>query len=97
MKHTLILAMLCLAAPAFAGAKKDCAQQAEIVARAAALRVADVKQADALAQLQEGEDAIKGKYAAAVPAIVDWIYTVDQKDLVANDAAAAYEAACLAN
>lgn len=84
------------AQPAVADAKQDeCALQAEIVTRASALRLKRKSQSKTVEMMSTGEDeAVAEKYIAAVPHIVDWVYTLKRKQLK-QDPGAAYLATCV--
>lgn len=76
------LSMFVLSSPAFADKKEDCQLQADIVTRATELRLERKSQQKTLEIMTSGEDeAVSEKYIGAVPAIVDWIYTLKRKEL----------------
>ena len=84
-------------APAFAAGKEDeCQMQANIVDRAAELRLEgkNVKRTKAI--MQDNDPAVAEKYAAAVPHIVDWIFTLPRKQLK-QEPGKAYFDACVKN
>ncbi len=82
--------------PAVAGQEEECQMQADIVNRAVELRLDRTREKKALEIMTSGEDeAVAGKYLAAVPYLVDWVYnTLKRKDLK-NDPGAAYYETCL--
>ncbi|WP_138935233.1 hypothetical protein [Roseovarius arcticus] len=90
------LAVFVLAAsPTLADKAHDrgCAATSAIVADAVALRAKGADQPSALAAVKaKVPDA---KYAATVPPLLDWVYTLP-KDQLTDEAVTAYKQACLA-
>ena len=72
---------------------RGCAATSAIVADAIALRAGGADQPGALAAVNaKVSDA---KYAATVPPLLDWVYTLPQ-DQLTGEAVTAYHQACLA-
>ncbi len=94
-RFALFALLLTLAAPVLADDARDrgCAATTAIVAEAVAMRAKGTTQVQALKALQAGD--LDAKYAATVPPLVDWVYSLPQ-DQLTNEAAAAYNDACLA-
>lgn len=93
------LATALLTSPALADKKADCQLQADIVTRAAELRLERKSQKKATEIMTTGEDeAVAEKYLGAVPAIVDWVYnTLKRKELKQDPGPGdAYYKACIA-
>ncbi|MGY9048972.1 hypothetical protein P775_18920 [Puniceibacterium antarcticum] len=87
MKFTMLTALAALtltATGALALDKTECTLQAGLVMQAVGARSAG---ADNGAAKQQVEASLKGpsqKYAAIVPAVVDWVYTLPQDQLGAG-------------
>jgi hypothetical protein len=94
--YRFTLSLIFLAAPAMAQDKTQlCTVSAEIAGAAVAQRAAGEgkdKTAEAIAANMTGERA---NFGAAVPHIVDWVWTLPE-DQLTDEVAAAYETACLA-
>jgi len=87
--------LLCAASPSLAGeaGNRGCAATSAIVADAVTLRAGGADQAKTLATIQA--KVSDPKYAAIVPPLLDWVYTLPQ-DQLTSEAATAYKQACLA-
>lgn len=93
------LCIVCLTTPAFADKAEECQLQADIVTRAAELRIDRKSQKKTTEIMTTGEDeAVSEKYMGAVPAIVDWVYsTLKRKELTLEPGpGASYYDACIA-
>ena len=76
------LSFAVLSSPAYADKAEECKLQADIVTRATELRIERNSQKKTVEIMTTGEDeAVAEKYIAAVPAIVDWVYTLKRKEL----------------
>ncbi|SHJ39885.1 hypothetical protein SAMN05444000_10859 [Shimia gijangensis] len=76
------LSLVVLSSPVFADKAEECQLQADIVTRATELRIERNSQKKTLEIMTSGEDeAVAEAYIGAVPAIVDWIYTLKRKEL----------------
>ncbi len=87
--------LLCAASPTLADKAnvRGCAATSAIVADAVALRAGGADQSNALAAVQA--KVTDAKYAATVPPLLDWVYTLPQDQLTA-EAVTAYKQACIA-
>ena len=94
-RFALIAVLLSFAAPAFAGKAENCAATAGIVSDAVAQRVDGKDMAATVAFLGSDAGGIAAKYREAVPALVDWVYTLPE-DQLTDAASEAFEDACLA-
>lgn len=92
------LSIAVLSSPAFADKAEECQLQADIVTRATELRIERTSQKKTLEIMTSGEDeAVAEKYIPAVPALVDWVYTLKRKELKLEPGPGeAYNNACFA-
>ncbi|MCZ4353322.1 hypothetical protein O4H61_12405 [Roseovarius aestuarii] len=95
-RFALIALMIPLAGPAFAGKAENCAATAGIVADAVAQRADGKDLSDTVAFLGSDAGGVKARYREAVPALVDWVYTLPE-DQLTDAAPKAFEDACLAH
>ena len=95
-RFALIALALSFAAPAFAGKAENCAATAGIVNDAVAQRADGKYMAVTVSFLGSDAGGIASKYREAVPALVDWVYTLPE-DQLTEAAAKAFEDACLAH
>lgn len=93
------LVMALFTTPVLADKNADCQMQADIVTRAAELRLERKSEKKAVEIMTSGEDeAVAEKYVAAVPAIVSWVYSDLKRKQLKEDPGPgeAYFAACAA-
>lgn len=90
-----LIAVAALGSPAFADSKKDCAAQASIVTAAVKARSAGTPAAKAPRAIAAGLSGRAADYAAAVPDIVAWVWSLPSGQMT-NEVAASYEKACRA-
>lgn len=95
-RFALIALLLSCAAPALAGKAENCAATAGIVSDAVTQRVDGKDMAATLAFLGSDAGGIDAKFREAVPALVDWVYTLPE-DQLTDEAPKAFEEACLAH
>lgn len=93
----IALTAICLPGLALASDTKDadCAATAGIVSDAVAERTGGNSQAGAIDFLTSDEGGIAEKYDAAVPLLVEWVYTLPE-DQLTDAVAKAFEEVCLA-
>ncbi|QIE45175.1 hypothetical protein G5B38_06330 [Pseudohalocynthiibacter aestuariivivens] len=100
MFRTAAIVSLVLLVPASAYATDDkaanCAATAGIVSHAVGERNGGNTQEGATDFLTSDEGGIEEKYDAAVPMLVEWVYTLPE-DQLTDEAATAFEKACLAH
>lgn len=99
---TLFPVLLALILPALPGAvlaqdakAANCAATAEIVRLAVEERAAGKDSAATAAFLTSDAAGIDAKYDTAIPALVDWVWTLEPGDLQ-KDVAGDFEKSCLA-
>jgi hypothetical protein len=95
-RFALIAVLLTAAAPALAGKAENCAATAGIVRDAVAQRADGKAMTDTVAFLASDAGGVAAKYREAVPALVDWVYTLPE-DQLTDAAPTAFEGACLAH
>ncbi|MEB8387445.1 hypothetical protein OO012_09415 [Rhodobacteraceae bacterium KMM 6894] len=95
-RFALIAVLLSCSAPAFAGKTENCAATAGIVRDAVAQRADGKDMTDTVAFLGSDAGGVAAKYREAVPALVDWVYTLPA-DQLTDAAPKAFEDACLAH
>lgn len=90
------ICLIVCAAPALAQDKPElCRITAAIAGSAVAERAGGAARDQAVAAVSGGLEDGQAGYEAAVPHIVDWVYTLPEEQLT-GEVATAYEAACLA-